>query len=158
NLPIMPPFRRRPNLRATATIPAQEASHIAVVTSDESALPEVRQFLATAFDTTFLNSPDLIMPALAQVPLEAIILDIDSVRNSPSEGLETIRELRRIDQDLVLVALTRSHNRTLQLNAKQAGADEFFIAPVDFHELQIVLARSLEKRKIEIENRRLREQ
>src|SRR5262249_18046941 len=90
--------------------------------------------------------------------LEAIILDIDSVRNSPSEGLETIRELRRIDQDLVLVALTRSHNRTLQLNAKQAGADEFFIAPVDFHELQIVLARSLEKRKIEIENRRLREQ
>ena len=145
-------------MRAAATVPATEASHIAVVTRDESALPEVRQFLATAFDTTFLNSPELIMPTLAQVPLEAIILDIDSVRNSPSEGLETLRELRRMDEDLVLVALTRSHTRSLQLNAKQAGADEFFIAPVDFRELQIVLQRSLEKRSIEIENRRLREQ
>src|SRR5438445_662200 len=38
------------------------------------------------------------------------------------------------------------------------AADECFVAPVDFRELQIVLERALDKRSIEIESRRLREQ
>ena len=36
--------------------------------------------------------------------------------------------------------------------------DEFLAAPVDFHELQIVLDRALDQRALEIENRRVTEQ
>src|SRR5262249_21930448 len=99
-----------------------------------------------------------ILPLLAQVPLEGIILDVDTISKDTTAGLELLGELRRISEDLVLVALTRSKTRSVRLKAGEMGADEFFVAPVDFRELQIVLERALENRAVEIENRRLREQ
>jgi len=59
---------------------------------------------------------------------------------------------------VVLIALTRSRSRIVRLKAGELGADEFFVAPVDAQELKIVLDRALEKRMIEIENRRLRDE
>jgi DNA-binding NtrC family response regulator len=144
-------------MRATATAIAP-ARHIAVVTTDESALPDVEQFLAGAFNTTFLNSADEILPLLSQAPLEAIILDLDTIAGSTNEGLSVLGELRSMNQDLLLIALTRSRGRYVRLKADEVGADEFFVAPVDFQELRIVLERALEKRSMEIEARRLREQ
>jgi DNA-binding NtrC family response regulator len=47
---------------------------------------------------------------------------------------------------LVLVALTRSSEPQLRRKAARKGIDEFFVAPVDFRALQIVLQRALEKR------------
>jgi DNA-binding NtrC family response regulator len=141
-----------------AAIAAAPARHIAVVTTDESTLPDVEQFLAPAFNTTFLNSADEILPLLSQVPLEAIILDVDTVAGNTNDGLSVLGELRNMNQDLILMALTRSRSRSVRLKATEVGADEFFVAPVDFQELRIVLERALEKRSMEIENRRLREQ
>jgi len=143
---------------ATATAPATDARRVAIVTKEEAVLPDVQQFLAEAFHTTFLNSADQILPLLSQLPLDAIILDIDTVSETTNDGLDVLGELRRINEDFVLVALTRSKNRALKVKAGDLGADEFFVAPVDFRELQIVLERALDKRGIEIESRRLREQ
>ena len=142
-------------MRAAATAPAR---HIAVVTTDESALPDVEQFLAPAFNTTFLNSADEILPLLSREPLEAIILDVDTIAANTNEGLSVLGELRSMNQDLILIALTRSRSRSVCLKATEVGADEFFVAPVDFQELRIVLERALEKRSMELEARRLREQ
>ena len=61
-----------------ATATAADARRVAIVTKEEAALPDVQQFLAAAFHTTFLNSDDQILPLLSQVPLDAIILDIDT--------------------------------------------------------------------------------
>src|SRR5256885_10807909 len=141
---------------ATATAPATDARRVAIVTKEEAVLPDVQQFLAEAFHTTFLNSADQILPLLSQLPLDAIILDIDTVAETTNHGLEVLGELRRINEDFVLVALTRSKNRSVRVKAGEMGADEFFVAPVDFRELQIVLERALDKRVIEIEGRRLR--
>jgi two-component system response regulator PilR (NtrC family) len=135
-----------------------EVRRIAIVTTDESALPDVEKFLAPNFNTTFLNNPDDILPLLTQVPLDAIILDVDTVAGSTAQGLEVLQELRGMSEAFVLVALTRSHSRSVRMKASEVGADEFFIAPVNFDELRIVLERALDRRNIEIENRRLREQ
>jgi len=56
------------------------------------------------------------------------------------------------------VAITRSNSRSLPLKANQAGADDFFLAPLDFQELQIVLARAIEKRSLQLQGQRLVEQ
>jgi DNA-binding NtrC family response regulator len=135
-----------------------EVRRIAIVTTDESALPDVEKFLAPNFNTTFLNNPDDILPLLTQVPLDAILLDVDTVAGSTTQGLEVLGELRGISEAFVLVALTRSHSRGVRMKASEAGADEFFIAPVNFDELRIVLERALDRRSIQIENRRMREQ
>jgi DNA-binding NtrC family response regulator len=135
-----------------------EARRIAIVTTDESALPDVEKFLAPNFNTTFLSNPDDILPLLTRVPLDAILLDVDTVTGSTAQGLEVLQELRGMSADFVLVALTRSHSRSVRMKASEVGADEFFTAPVDFAELRIVLERALDQRSIEIENRRMREQ
>lgn len=143
-----------------ASAPARSADtrRIAIVTTDETALPDVEKSLALVFHTSFLRSADEILPLWTEVPLDAIILDLDTAGATSSEGLEILAELRRISEDPVLVALTRSNSRSVRLKAGELGADEFFVAPIDFNELRLVLERSLEKRSIEIENRRLRHQ
>ncbi len=135
-----------------------DARRIAIVTTDESVMPDVEKFLAPNFNTTFLNNPDDILPLLTQVPLDAIILDVDTVAGSTAQGLEVLGELRGMSEAFVLVALTRSHSRGVRVKASEAGADEFFIAPVNFDELRLVLERTLDRRGVEIENRRLRDQ
>src|SRR5256885_3246194 len=103
---------------ATATAPATDARRVAIVTKEEAVLPDVQQFLAEAFHTTFLNSADQILPLLSQLPLDAIILDIDTVSETTNDGLDVLGELRRINEDFVLVALTRSKNRALKVKAE----------------------------------------
>jgi len=135
-----------------------EVRHIAIVTTDESVLPSVEEFLAPTFNITLLNNPDDIMPLLTQEPLDAILLDVDTVASSTAQGLGVLQELRGISEDFVLIALTRSHSHSLRRRATESGADDLFVAPVDFDELRLVLERALERRGIEIENRRLRDQ
>ncbi len=131
---------------------------IAIVTTDESAVPEVERHLAPAFEARYLDSWDQIAPLLTQLPQDAIILDLDTVGESTADGLDLLARLRSMDAGLVLVAFSGSHSRQVRLKAEELGADEFFVAPVNFHELRIVLERALERRSMEIENRRLREQ
>src|SRR5260370_30587513 len=54
--------------------------------------------------------------------------------------------------------MTKSNDRSISLRASQAGADEFFLAPVNYAQLEIVLCRAIEKRALETEGRRLLEQ
>src|SRR5262249_34756018 len=82
----------------------------------------------------------------------------DSIGEDPSDGLSLVQNLRRSRDDLVLVAITRSNSRSIPIKASQAGADEFFLAPLDFEELQIVLVRAIEKRRLQVEGQRLVEQ
>jgi len=66
--------------------------------------------------------------------------------------------MRKIRDDVVIVAFTQTNSRTIPLKASQAGADEFFLHPLNYGELQIVLSRAIEKRALELEGRRLLQQ
>ncbi len=147
--------------RAAAAPAAGEAAlrpSVVVFTTDELVLPEVRQFFAPSFETVFLDSFSQVLPALERHPLDAALLDIDTVGENSNDGLRALEQVRELAPDIVLVALTRSSSRNLRLKAEQYGADEYFVAPVDFQELRIVLERALEKRAAELESRRLQEE
>ena len=124
---------------------AADARRIAVVTTDEPALPDVEKFLAPAFHVHYLTTRDEILALMSRTPLDAILLDLDTLGDSTDQGLEALAELGRISEDLVLVAMTRSHSRSVRLKAEEVGADEFFLAPVDFQEMRIVLERALDR-------------
>jgi len=140
---------------AVAVDPAA-GRHIVILTAEESVLPDIEQFFLPRYRSILLNSADALMPLMKQVPLDGIVLDLDTVAASTNHGMELLAEIRRLNSDVVLIALTRSRSRSIRLKAGELGADEFFVAPVDAQELKIVLDRALEKRMMEIENRRLR--
>jgi DNA-binding NtrC family response regulator len=139
-------------------IPIGAAARIAVVTTDESVQLAAQEVLASAFHTTLLGSGEQILPLLAEVSLEAIILDLETADVSDDATLRLIRQLRAGDENLVLLGFTRSHNKNARHQFEQAGISRCFVAPVDFEDVQAVLHSALEARSAEIENRKIREE
>jgi DNA-binding NtrC family response regulator len=131
---------------------------IAIISDEESAVPEIHRFLAQTFSATLATNEEHIQALVSSPQLHGIVLDLDSIGDGAHDGVEVLHELRQIREDLVLVAITRSTDRTMALKASQAGADEFFLLPLNLQELQVVLSRAIEKRSLQLEGRRLREQ
>jgi DNA-binding NtrC family response regulator len=131
---------------------------IAIVTGETLAFPDMQHFLAPRFKAELARNEKQIQAAVDDPNIRAILLDLDNVGEDPSDALRLMQEIRQIRNDLVLVAITRSNSRSIPLKASQAGADEFFLAPLDFQELQIVLSRAIEKRSLQIEGQRMEDQ
>jgi DNA-binding NtrC family response regulator len=131
---------------------------IAIVSDEESTFPEIHRFLSSTFSTVLATNEEQIQALMSAAQLNAIVLDLDSIGDGANDGVEVLHELRQIRDDLVLVAITASTDRSVPLKASQAGADEFFLAPLNLQELQVVLSRAIEKRSLQLEGRRLREQ
>ena len=135
-----------------------ERYSLAVITDDIEPYPEIRKELGGDFRTSLATTEDEIKSALEQAGLHAVLFDLDCIGDGPHDGLDVLGEIRKIRDDIVVVAFTRINNRSIPLKASQAGADEFFLFPLRFDELKIVLLRAIEKRALELEGRRMIEQ
>jgi len=131
---------------------------VAIITAEGDTFPEMRHFLAPRFLATLAQTDKEVQAVVDDLDVRALLLDLDSFGDDPSGALRLLGEIRQVRDDLVIVAITRSNSRTIPLQASRAGADEFFLAPLDFQELQVVLARAIEKRGLQLEGRRLLEQ
>jgi two-component system response regulator PilR (NtrC family) len=138
--------------------PRPERYVLAVISDDDEIFLEIRKALGGEFRTVLAASENEIKDLLEQPELHAILFNLDCVGDGPADGLDVLREMRRIREDTVLFAFTRSNNRTIPLRACEAGADEFFLFPIRFEEFKIVLSRGIEKRALELEGRRLVQQ
>jgi DNA-binding NtrC family response regulator len=140
-------------MRATSPRTGSTRFTIVIVTDDERVRPEAETHLATEFDLIVLQTWDELTALIDQGLPDAILLDLETVRQRSQEGITAILELRTLTPDLVLIGLTRSNSRSLRLRAVAATVDDYFVAPIDFGEVQSVLKRALEKRALEIECR-----
>jgi DNA-binding NtrC family response regulator len=136
---------------AVRTLPSRYS--VVIVTTDELVRPEAETCLAPDYDLRFLQTWDELMPIVRGAPPDAIFLDIDTIGERSEDGITALAKLRSLDPDSVLVGLTRSNSRNLRLKAVDSAVDEYFVAPVNFEEVRIVLGRALEKRAVEIEYR-----
>jgi DNA-binding NtrC family response regulator len=140
-------------MRSAATRSLSYRYRVVIVTTDKLVPPEAEKYLAGNYDLRLLATWDeLVALARKQLP-DAILLDIDTVGERSEEGISALNELRAVAPDLVLFALTRSASRNLRYKALDAAVDEYFVAPIDFQEVGVVLGRALEKRTVEVERR-----
>ena len=130
---------------------------LAVITDDDL-YPEIRRYLGQELRTVLASTENEIKNVLEQAELHAILFNLDCIGDGAVDGLDVLAEIRKIRDDVVLVACTRSNSRTIPLKASQAGADEFFLYPLNYEELKIVLQRAIEKRALELEGRRMIQQ
>jgi DNA-binding NtrC family response regulator len=128
---------------------------VAVITVEAAAYPEIRRSLGTAFRTVLASSEEEITALMTDGSLQAVLFDLDSIGTGAGDGIDVLKEMRQLRQDLVFVAMTRSNDRSVSIKASRAGADEFFLLPLNFSELNIVLTRAIQKRAMEIEGRRM---
>jgi DNA-binding NtrC family response regulator len=142
---------------ALSPIP-QEQYALAIISVEEAAFPEMRRFLAPTFKTTLANTEEQIKAVVEDPAIHAILFDLDSIGSGANDGIEVLKEIRDLRDDVVLVTMSKSNDRAVPLRASRAGGDEFFLAPVNYSELQVVITRAIEKRALELEGRRLVEQ
>ena len=90
---------------------------------------------------TLIDDPDI----------HGIVLDLECIGEGAADGVEVLQEMRRLRDDLVMVAITESTSSELPLMASQAGADHFFLKPVDGSQLRTLLLQTLEKRALQFE-------
>jgi DNA-binding NtrC family response regulator len=137
------------------TSPRTEPARFAVtiVTADERVRPEAEAYLTRDYDLIVLQTWDELTASINKQPLDAVLLDLDTVGERSEEGITALAELRALRPDLVLVGLTRSNSRKLRLKAVAATVDEYFVAPINFEEVRGVLGRAVQKRALEIECR-----
>ena len=72
------------------------------------------------------------------------------------DGIELMRRVREIDQDVIAVLVTAYADVETAVRAMQEGAEHYLTKPIQLDELLLVLHRALERRKLKTETTELR--
>ena len=74
------------------------------------------------------------------------------------EGLATLREVAAMRPHTVMIALSGDEDQDTVYRAIESGVYDFFSKPIDTRELEIIVRRALERRRLVLENRNLRQE
>src|SRR3984957_19363489 len=145
-------------LRQQASQLSAKRYSIAIVTEKGTAFPEIGRYLDPTFRTILASTEEQIQAAVHDFGVHGIVFNLDCIGEGAADGIEVLQEIRKLREDMVLVALTESTNSEIPLKASQAGADEFFLDSMDFSQLPGVLLGAIEKRALQFEGRWLLDQ
>src|SRR5271168_1846786 len=146
------------SLRQYANLPRAEQYSIAIIAVKETFVPDIGRFLAPSFKTVVASTEEQIQAAVHDLGVHGIVFNLDCIGDGAADGIEVLQEIRKLREDVVLVAITNSTNSEIPLKASQAGADEFFLDTMDFSQLPSVLLGAIEKRALQFEGRWLLDQ
>jgi len=147
-----------------AAMPSNDYSHsadrhaIAIITLAEDMFREMRRALMHAFVVTLDSAEEQIKNLIDNPGIHGIVVDLESIGDDPSDAVEVLQEIRRLRDDLILVAITDSTSSELPLQSTQAGADHFFLKPVEGEQLRALLLQTIEKKALQYEGQWLLEQ
>ena len=90
---------------------------------------------------------------IADFPPDVVITDLDMPRMN---GMALLKELHERDRELPVIVATSAVELDSAVAAMRAGAADYVTKPVDFEALVLAIERSLEHRKLRVENENLR--
>jgi two-component system response regulator PilR (NtrC family) len=135
-----------------------ERYSLAIITLNEEMFREMRRALTSSFHSTLASTESQIRALIDDPDIHGIVLDLESIGEGGADGIEVLQEMRRLREDLILVAITDSPGSDLPLLASQAGADHFFLKPVDGAQMRTLLVQTFEKRALQYEGQWLVQQ
>jgi DNA-binding NtrC family response regulator len=130
---------------------ATERYSIAIITLNEPMFRDMRRELSPSFRTTMASTESQIKTLIDDPDIHGIVLDLECIGEGAADGVEVLQEMRRLRDDVIMVAITESTGSELPIMASQAGADHFFLKPVDGAQLRTLLLQTLEKRALQFE-------
>jgi DNA-binding NtrC family response regulator len=96
--------------------------------------------------------------ALRIAASRTVDLVLTDLRMPERGGLELLRELHALNPEVPVVVITAFGTVSSAVAAMKEGAADYLTKPVDLDELELLVARSLERRALVSENRELRRQ
>src|SRR5712671_1191680 len=127
-----------------------------LVVDDEEIMREILDTLLTreGYDVRVASSGAEGLEMARALPFDAAIVDI---MMPGIDGIATLDELRRIDEDLAVVIVTAYASVESAISAMKAGAFDYITKPFKNDQVVVVVRNALERRRLVHENRNLRQ-
>ena len=127
-----------------------------LVVDDEEIMREILETLLTreGYDVRVAASGAEGLEMARALPFDAAIVDI---MMPGLDGIATLDELKRIDEDLAVVIITAYGSIESAISAMKAGAFDYITKPFKNEEVLVVVSNALERRRLVHENRNLRQ-
>jgi DNA-binding NtrC family response regulator len=88
-------------------------------------------------------------------PYDLVLLDVQMPGLS---GIDAIPKFKDIDPSVIIIMTTALGSKEMIMEAISRGALDYFVKPFRMEEMEVVLKRSLERRRLEVELQNLKEQ
>src|SRR6187549_1447504 len=127
-----------------------------LVVDDEEIMREILETLLTrdGYDVRLASSGAEGLELARALPFDAAIVDI---MMPGLDGIATLDELKRIDEDLAVIILTAFASVESAISAMKAGAFDYITKPFKNDEVLVVVRNAMERRRLVNENRNLRQ-
>jgi two-component system response regulator PilR (NtrC family) len=127
-----------------------------LVVDDEEIMREILETLLTreGYEVRLAASGQEGLELARAVPFDAAIVDI---MMPGLNGIETLDELKRIDDDLAVIIITAYASVESAISAMKSGAFDYITKPFKNEEVLVVIRNALERRRLVNENRNLRQ-
>lgn len=127
-----------------------------LVVDDEEIMREILETLLTreGYEVRLAASGSEGLDLARAVPFDAALVDI---MMPGLDGIATLDELRRIDEDLAVVIITAYASVESAISAMKSGAFDYITKPFKNEEVLVVVRNAMERRRLVHENRTLRQ-
>ncbi|ROQ93480.1 ATP-binding response regulator [Desulfosoma caldarium] len=129
---------------------------ILVIDDEENARVSCRRVLAReGMQVSLASSGREGLEKLLNEPCDLVLVDL---KMPEMDGVEVVRRIRELDPSIVTVLITGHATIESAVAAVKEGAYDYLPKPFTPEELLIVVRRGLEKRRLDLESRALREE
>jgi two-component system response regulator HydG len=128
----------------------KKKGRILIVDDNKQILESLSILLKPEFEQVdVLSNPNLIPSAFQTSAPDIILLDMNFTtgRNTGNEGLFWLREIRKLDQNAIVILITAYGDIKLAVQSIHEGATDFISKPWDAEKLIITLTNALDLRK-----------
>src|SRR5512145_3318765 len=127
-----------------------------LVVDDEEIMREILETLLTraGYEVRLAASGAEGLELARALPFDAAIVDI---MMPGLDGIATLDELKRVDEDLAVVIITAYGSIESAISAMKAGAFDYITKPFKNEEVLVVVRNAMERRRLVTENRTLRQ-
>jgi DNA-binding NtrC family response regulator len=127
-----------------------------LVIDDEEIMREILETLLTreGYEVRVAASGEAGLEMARAVPFDAALVDI---MMPGLDGIATLEELKRIDEDLAVVIITAYASVESAISAMKTGAFDYVSKPFKNEEVLVVVRNAMERRRLLHENRSLRQ-
>jgi len=128
---------------------------ILITEDDEDLAFVIREALVRqGYEAEVAPTAGALLDRLKASQYDLILLD---VRLPDMDGLDAIPRVRDLAPETPIIVMTAHGTRQIAINAITRGAYDFFTKPLKMAEFQVVVARALDRRRLQMQVRALRE-
>jgi DNA-binding NtrC family response regulator len=131
---------------------------IAIVDDDEELCSRIRVSMNKDFEIDEGRDYKAAYRLLQEAELDVLLLGLPIPSGGVNECLELLSRLDGSEIDTLVIVLSSEEKKSTALKVIDAGAYDYFLKPLDTDVLRVLVARGVEKLRIQRENRILRDE